>query len=81
MGGCNSSDHIAEDHIHTEITSCNIEEPQQNLDRSEIDTWWKHVFLDPNPRPYLLHLGPPLDHFYENYNNISAVNVGFTDFR
>ena len=28
MGSCNSGDHIAEDHIHTDIT-CNIEEPQQ----------------------------------------------------
>ena len=29
MGSCFSSDHIAEDHIHTDITTCNIEEPQQ----------------------------------------------------
>ena len=28
MGYCYSIDHIAEDHIHTDIT-CNIEEPQQ----------------------------------------------------
>ena len=28
MGNCYSADHIAEDHIHTDIT-CNIEEPQQ----------------------------------------------------
>ena len=28
MGNCNSIDHIAEDHIHTDI-SCNIDEPQQ----------------------------------------------------
>ena len=28
MGTCHSGDHIAEDHIHTDITSCNIEEPQ-----------------------------------------------------
>ena len=28
MGNCYSIDHIAEDHIHTDIT-CNIEEPQQ----------------------------------------------------
>ena len=29
MGSCHSGDHIAEDHIHTDITTCNIEEPQQ----------------------------------------------------
>ena len=28
MGNCYSTDHIAEDHIHTDIT-CNIEEPQE----------------------------------------------------
>ena len=28
MGNCYSTDHIAEDHIHTDIR-CNIEEPQQ----------------------------------------------------
>ena len=28
MGNCYSMDHIAEDHIHTDMT-CNIEEPQQ----------------------------------------------------
>ena len=29
MGNCYSAGHIAEDHIHTDIT-CNIEEPEQN---------------------------------------------------
>ena len=30
MGSCcYSGDHNAEDHIHTDITACNIEEPQQ----------------------------------------------------
>ena len=28
MDNCYSADHIAEDHMHTDIT-CNIEEPQQ----------------------------------------------------
>ena len=28
MGNCYSTDHIAKDHIHTDIT-CNTEEPQQ----------------------------------------------------
>ena len=28
MGNCYSNDHIAENHIHVEIT-CNTEEPQQ----------------------------------------------------
>ena len=30
MGSCYSGDHIAGDYIHTDITACNIEEPQQN---------------------------------------------------
>ena len=29
MGSCNSGDHIAEDHIHMDITICNVEKPQQ----------------------------------------------------
>ena len=29
MSSCYSGDHIAKDHIHTDITTCNIEEPQQ----------------------------------------------------
>ena len=29
MGSCNSGDHIAEDHVHMNITTCNTEEPQQ----------------------------------------------------
>ena len=28
MGSCHSIDHIAEDHVHTDVT-CNIEESQQ----------------------------------------------------
>ena len=28
MGNCNSANHIAKDHIHTDVT-CNTEEPQQ----------------------------------------------------
>ena len=40
MGTYHSADHIAEDHIHTDIT-CNIEEPQQKyrLGTSVIDYW------------------------------------------
>ena len=34
MGNCYSADHIAEDHIHTNIT-CNIEEPQKNKSKSD----------------------------------------------
>ena len=30
MGICYSGDHIAEDHISTNITKCNTQEPQQN---------------------------------------------------
>ena len=29
MGSCYSGDQIAEDHIHTDIATCDIEEPQQ----------------------------------------------------
>ena len=29
MGSCHSGDHVAEDHIHTDISKRNIEEPQQ----------------------------------------------------
>ena len=29
MDSCYSGDYIAGDHIHTDITICNIEEPQQ----------------------------------------------------
>ena len=29
MSSCYSGDHIAEDQIHIDISSCNIEEPQQ----------------------------------------------------
>ena len=55
MGSCYSADHIAGDHIHTDIT-CNIKEPQQKLEQSVIDyLGWvgrglKHVSLDPNSR-------------------------------
>ena len=29
MSSCHSGDHIAGDRIHTDIATCNIEEPQQ----------------------------------------------------
>ena len=29
MGSCYSGDHKAEDHIHTDITTCNSKKPQQ----------------------------------------------------
>ena len=62
MGSCYSDDHIAGDHIHMNVTTCNIEEPQQKpaLERSviHIDYWggvWSlHVLLDLKPRPLLL---------------------------
>ena len=53
MGNCYSLDHIAEDHIHTDIT-CDIKEPHQKyrLEQSVIDYWGapKLVLLDPNLR-------------------------------
>ena len=41
MGSCYSDDHIAGDHIHTDITTCNIEEHSRStaLERSVIDNW------------------------------------------
>ena len=60
MGNCYSADHIAEDHIHTDIT-CNTEEPQQKYRLGTVSNrlvggggGLKYVLLDPNPRPQLL---------------------------
>ena len=49
MGSWFSGDHIAGDRMHTDITTCNVEEPQRRatLERSVIDEL-KHVLLDPN---------------------------------
>ena len=58
MGTCYSADHIAEDHIHTDMTY-NIEEPKQKFRLGTVSNhYWgrgggrglKHVLLDPNPR-------------------------------
>ena len=52
-----SGDHIIGDHRHTDITKCNIEEPQENyaLERSVIEYGGlKLVLLDPTSRPLLL---------------------------
>ena len=57
MGNYYSTDHIVEDHIHTDIT-CNIEEPQQKY-RLGTDSnrllggggGLKLVLPDPNPCP------------------------------
>ena len=38
MGNCYIIDHIAEDHIHTEIT-CNIEEPQKKYRFETVSNW------------------------------------------
>ena len=66
MGSCYSNDHIARDHIHTDIITHNIEEPQQKYRPGKISNrllagvgWggrgWqgalKLVLLDPNPAP------------------------------
>ena len=39
MGNCYLGDYIAGDHIHTDITTCKIKEPQKNhaLERSVIE--------------------------------------------
>ena len=47
MGHCYSGDYIAAEYIHTDITTCNTQEPQQKyrLGRSVIDNWEKvHVW-------------------------------------
>ena len=49
MGSCYSTDHIADDHIHTDITS-DIEEPQQKYRLGnrlviEIDYWGLKLVL------------------------------------
>ena len=67
MGRSSSTGHIAEDHVHTDIT-CNIEEPQQKymyrfetasnrlLGRGEasvIDYWGKTMLLKSAPKNYM----------------------------
>ena len=57
MGSCYLGDHIAGDHINTDITTCNNEEPQQKyrLGTEVIDNWGiEHILQDPNPPPFLL---------------------------
>ena len=53
MGNWYSADHIAEDHIHRDIT-CNIEEPQPTYRFGTVSNrnggGLKLVLLDPNPR-------------------------------
>ena len=62
MGSSYSGDHIAEDHINTDITTCNIEKPQHKcIYRLETVSnrllvgggggGLKQVLLDPNPCP------------------------------
>ena len=59
MGNCYSTDHIAEDHIHIDVT-CNIDEPQQKYCLGTVRNrllgkgGLKYVLLDPNPHPQLL---------------------------
>ena len=54
MGSCSSGDHIAGDHIHTDITRCNIKEPQQKDHLGTVSSilfgCLKYVLLDANPR-------------------------------
>ena len=46
MDSCYSGDHIAEDHIHTDITTSNSEEHNRNiaLERSVITDWGLNMF-------------------------------------
>ena len=54
MGSCHSGDHIAEYHIHTDITISTTEEPQQKsaLERSVIDYWGINMFNGSKPLPF-----------------------------
>ena len=62
MGSYNSGDHIASDHIHTDIVTSNIKEPQQKYHIGTIGSRLgvgvgggaKLVLLGTNPRPLLL---------------------------
>ena len=60
MGSCYSSDHIPEDHIQTNITTSNTDEPQQNNRLGTVShrilrgLELKCILLDPNPRTSLL---------------------------
>ena len=63
MGNCYSTDHIAEDHLHTDIT-CNIEDPQQKNRLGTVSNGFlgggggggvnKHVLPESNPRSKFL---------------------------
>ena len=63
MGNCYSGDHIAVHHKHSDIATCNTEEPQQKCPHGTVSNrllgcaWGeglghvKLVLLDPNPHP------------------------------
>ena len=59
MSNCYSGDHITEDHIHINITTCYTEEPQQTYRLGTVSNrslgggggGVKDVLLDPNHRP------------------------------
>ena len=54
MDSCYLSDHIAEDHVHMDITTCNNEEQQQKYHLGTVSNeslWILHILLYPNPRP------------------------------
>ena len=58
MGNWYSADHIAKDHVHTDMT-CNSAEPQQKYRLGTVSNRLlggslTRFFLDPNPRPQLL---------------------------
>ena len=60
MGSCYSGNHIAKDHIHTDITTCNTEEPQHKYRLGTISNRLLRcggglklhvILLDPNSGP------------------------------
>ena len=76
MGSYYADDHIAEDHVHKGITTCNIEEPPQktvtnrllssgfstnnSLNAAAAELWHPHVRFIFEPTP---PPPPPLGHF------------------
>ena len=61
MGNSYSGDRIAEDNIHTDTTTCNIDEPNWKYRLGAVSNSilgvgmeLKHVLLDQNSRSYLL---------------------------
>ena len=73
MGSCYSGDHIAGDHIHTDITRCNIDNHNRSttLERSVIDYWhiYEIVLQDPLISPSTSVMVQPNENNYHPFNS------------